>query len=128
MSSSSITYDVLSMNELKPWWEEVRTYALALMLASSLFLSYNFETSGAVDCRPFNRTSASMESADTSFVNSVCVSDYNSAALMCAVSNEMVGTMTGTGSVQMTFSRKTQYFAMYLFPDVKSLKRCGARA
>lgn len=74
-----VTSNVLSQNLLEPWWESARNYALTLMLAASLFLSYNFETIGAVSCRPFNTTSDEIESADIDFINSVCVTDYNSA-------------------------------------------------
>lgn len=72
-----LTSGVISQNLLEPWWESVRNYALTLMLAASLFLSYNFETIGAVSCRPFNSTGRRIE-YDLDFINSVCVTDYNS--------------------------------------------------
>lgn len=78
MSSLDVTSNILTDNELQPWWEVARSYSLAVMLAASMFLSYNFETIGAVSCRPFNTTSDDMEGADTDFVNAVCVTDYNS--------------------------------------------------
>lgn len=68
--------DVLTKTGLKPWFEKLATFFMAMFLISCFFVLYGIRIAGSVYCLPEGKFAHNLSNQDVNYINAVCFNGW----------------------------------------------------